>query len=367
MKKISLQLILHLCLLTAVSAQKYSNEFLSIGVGARAQGMGNAVTSFLNDPTAAIWNPAGLAFLDIDKGFQVGAMHNEMFAGVSKFDYLGIATPLANKKRALAFSFVRFGIDNIPNTLSLYQEDGTINYDNVKSFSAADYAFLASYAQKIGNPATSKLSIGGSAKIVYRNIGSFAHSWGFGADLGLQYRPNKKWSFGLMAKDITTTFNAWSFTLTDKEKQQLSFTGNDLPISSVEYTLPQITLGAAYRQDLGAFGLTTALDLVATTDGKRNTLISADPISIAPNVGAELDYKKIVFLRVGTNSFQQYTDFNKQKQWSNSPAFGAGVRLKRFQIDYALSKLGGGQEQATYSHIISLLLHIKPQRTARFD
>ncbi len=367
MRKNTVLSVFFLGLATLTFGQKYSNEFLSIGIGARAQGMAGAVTSSVNDATAALWNPAGLAFLDIDNGVQLGAMHHELFAGVGKYDYLGIATPISDHKRALAFSFVRFGIDNIPNTLSLYQDDGTIDYRNVKSFSAADYAFFGSYAQKIGNPATSKLSVGANAKIVYRNIGTFAHSWGFGADLGLQYKPNKKWSFALMLKDITTTFNAWSFTFTEKEKQQLSLNANTIPISSVEYTLPQIIFGGSYYKSFGALGLTTAVDLVMTTDGKRNTLISTNPISVAPNIGAELDYKKIVFLRAGTNSFQQYLDLNKQKQWSSSPAIGLGVKIKRFQFDYALSKLGGGQEQAAYSHIISLLFHIKPQKTARFD
>ncbi|HRD80451.1 MAG TPA: hypothetical protein PLL53_06815, partial [Saprospiraceae bacterium] len=43
------------------TAQKYSNEFLSIGVGARAQGMGMAVIAGGSDVTSGVWNPAGLA------------------------------------------------------------------------------------------------------------------------------------------------------------------------------------------------------------------------------------------------------------------------------------------------------------------
>ena len=41
-------------------APKYSNEFLSIGVGASAFGMSNAVVAGVDDVTAGYWNPAGL-------------------------------------------------------------------------------------------------------------------------------------------------------------------------------------------------------------------------------------------------------------------------------------------------------------------
>ena len=41
-------------------APKYSNEFLSLGVGAEAYGMGNAVVAQANDVNAMYWNPAGL-------------------------------------------------------------------------------------------------------------------------------------------------------------------------------------------------------------------------------------------------------------------------------------------------------------------
>ena len=58
-------------LATTAFAQKYSNEFLSIGVGARAQGLGNAVVANIQDVTAAAWNPAGLAAIDL-QGLQLG-------------------------------------------------------------------------------------------------------------------------------------------------------------------------------------------------------------------------------------------------------------------------------------------------------
>ncbi|MEL7162594.1 MAG: hypothetical protein AAFN92_17690, partial [Bacteroidota bacterium] len=121
------------CLLTfflarpqdAVTAQKYSNEFLTIGVGARAHGMGTAVVASQQDVYAAAWNPAGLSALDRDAGLEIGAMHAEWFGGVGNYDYLGFTLPLSSKNQRIGLSVIRFGIDNIPNTLSLYEADGT--------------------------------------------------------------------------------------------------------------------------------------------------------------------------------------------------------------------------------------------------
>ena len=141
--------------------------------------------------------------------------------------------------------------------------------------------------------------LGGNVKIVRRVIGSFANSWGFGIDLGLQYHVGKL-RLAAVGRDLTTTFNAWKVTFTEKEKEVLIATGNELPdINSVEYTKPQVLLGAAYPIVFKKFTLTPELNFTATTDGKRNTVLSADPVSIDPNLGAELNYNNFLFLRAG--------------------------------------------------------------------
>ena len=123
----------------------YTNDFLNIGVGARGLGMGNAQVASVEDVYAGFYNPAGLA--NINNTAQVGLMHSEYFAGIALYDYASFAVPLADKKRVFGFSFLRFGVDNIPNTLFLYGPDGSINYNNISSFSTADYAFMLHYAQ----------------------------------------------------------------------------------------------------------------------------------------------------------------------------------------------------------------------------
>ncbi len=348
---------------TYLQAQKYSNEFLSIGLGARAQGMGGAMVAHTNDATSSFWNPAGLSGIDTD--LQIGAMHAEWFGGIGKYDYVGFGMPLKDQPRYLGFSFIRFGVDGIPNTLSLYEDDGSVNYNNVTEFSAADYAFLFNYAQKFDSLG---LSIGVTPKVVYRKVGPFASSWGFGVDIGAQYEINDRFQVGVLLKDITTTFNAWRFNFSEDERQVLNLTGNEVPIRSFEITRPQIILGGAYHQNFTIkkeaegkkaqnIGVLAELDLIATTDGQRNTLISADPISIDPALGIELDYNQIVFLRSGINNIQQFTNIDNENQWSIQPNFGVGFRIYKFRIDYALTNLGGNSGVLP-SHIVSIRLDI---------
>lgn len=330
-----------------ILGQKYSNEFLGIGVGARAQAMGNAQTALAQDVTAGVWNPAGLNYLG--KGLQVGAMHSEWFAGVGKYDYVGFAKQINGGKQTVALSYIRFGIDNIPNTLSLYEEDGSINYNNIQPFSATDNAFLLSYAQKIKG-----LNLGGSAKIIRRKIGPFAGSWGFGIDLGISYKKNN-WTFAALGKDLTSTFNAWKFSFTDDEKEILSITGNDIPISSVEITRPQLILATAYQKKFGKIGLNAEVDLNVTTDGKRNVLISGNPFSIDPVLGVEMSYKDFVYLRGGMNHLQKYLDVAGSEKWSNQPSAGLGVKVYKIRLDYAFAN-SGSSDQSNYSHVVSLLI-----------
>ena len=97
----------------------YSNEFLHIGVGARAQAMSGAVTASVKDINAAFWNPAGLS--QIKSNLQLGVMHSDWFGGIGTYDHIGISKSLNKSKNSVAaVSMIRLGIDQIPNTCLLY-------------------------------------------------------------------------------------------------------------------------------------------------------------------------------------------------------------------------------------------------------
>jgi hypothetical protein len=355
MRILFLFLTLHISV-AGLYAQKYSNEFLAIGVGARAHGMSGAQTAVTNDLTAAYWNPAGLT--QIKAPLQLAGMHAEWFAGVGKYDYIGFGKSLNTDKNAyFALSVIRLGIDQIPYTINLVEPDGRINYDNVTEFSAADYAIMGSYARSLRVPG---LSVGGTVKVIRRIIGTFGSSWGFGADVGMQYQRGN-WKFGVQGRDLTTTFNAWSFNLTEREKEVFTATKNEIPQSNTEITRPRFLLGAARQFAVGKkTSLLPVVDLELTTDGQRNVLVSSKSFNMDARVGIEADYDEFVQLRAGLGNFQKVKDdFDPTKtRLSFQPNFGVGIRLNRFQIDYALTDIGN-VAQVQYSHIISLRLNFK--------
>ncbi len=349
------------CLVTFASfAQlpKYSNEFLAIGIGARAHGMAGAQVASVNDITAGYWNPAGMS--DVQSTFQLGAMHSEWFAGIGKFDYLSLAKPIANSARnaVLGVTVIRFGVDNIPNTFNLIDADGSINFENVTPFSAADYAGFFTYSQKLPSK---KMQLGASSKVIYRKVGPFGSAWGFGLDLGLIYNLKRNWRFGLMARDITSTFNAWKFNFTDEEKLILNYTDNEIPKSSFEITSPVIIAGVAYQVSLREqirFLMEVNLDFSSV--GRRNVLVSTKYLNVDPHIGMELAYKEFLFLRGGIGNIQKIKDdLNPNRSsFTFQPNVGVGLKMGGLKIDYALTNVGNYSD-VLYSHVVSLIMDLK--------
>ena len=330
----------------AAQARKYSNEFLNIGVDARSLGMSGATIASVSDATAGYWNPAGLTA--IRNRYDFALMHAEYFASIAKYDYVAAAMPIDAVSTA-GISIIRFGVDDIMDTSELIDQDGNVDYDRINLFSAADYALLFSYARK---SKIEGLSYGANVKVIYRNIGDFADAFGFGLDVGAQYQW-KRWRFGLMARDITSTFNAWSFD-TEKFEDVFLATGNELPEDALEITTPQLLLGVARSFDFNSkFSLLVEGNSQFSFAGERNTLISSKAINIDPSLGFEFGYKGFVFLRGGVGNFQRETDFRGKESLNFQPNIGIGFRYKNIAVDYALTDIAD-QSTALYSNIFSL-------------
>lgn len=331
-------------------APKYSNEFLAIGVGAGGLALAGAQAPVATGIQAAYWNPAGLAFLE--KRAEGSLMHASYFGGIANYDYAGLAIR-TDSQSVLGISYIRFGVDDIPDTRFLI-ENGQVDYRRIRTFSSVDNAYLLSYARK--NAGLPGLTLGGSFKLIYRRAGRFANAWGFGLDAGARYRL-RKWNLGLVLRDVTTTFNAWSFNTTEFE-QVFAQTGNAIPVNSTELTLPSLTLGISrswsFLKDKVA--VQPVLDVVNTFDGKRNTLLSSGVVSCDPRLGMEIRAFRVFAVRSGLGNWQRVRNFDGGLDWRYRFTFGAGIRWKTFAIDYAITDLGG-QSEALYSHIFSLNAH----------
>ena len=330
---------------------KYSNDFLSIGVSARALGMSNSIVSLVDDVTAGYWNPAGLSLITQDR--QIALMHNEYFAGIAKFDYGALAARI-DASSVMSLSVIRVGIDDIPNTLYFIDSEGNFNYNKITSFSVANYGFLISYGRKSSK--IKGLRFGATAKVVHNQAGDFASSWGFGIDIGLQY-DYKNWKFGIFGRDISTTFNAWTFSFSDADKAQLTLLGNDIPENSLEITLPRLIIGVGKKINITKkISCLAALDADVTFDGKRNVLISSNTASIDPHAGVELLYNNFIFLRGGIGNIQYELNENNKNIRTCQFSAGLGINIKNnISIDYTLSNLGNSSI-ALYSNVFSLKL-----------
>lgn len=319
---------------------------MNIGVDAASLAMSNAVVSSTNDVNSGYWNPAGLTQLE---GEQVAFMHGSYFANIAQYDYLAYAKNIDDQS-AWGFSAIRFGVDNILNTTQLIDSQGNIDYNRITLFSAADYGFTFSYARKLQVPG---FQYGVNAKVIRRIIGDFASSWGFGFDFGLQY-DNENWHYGLMIRDITTTYNIWNINKEEFSKVSNAIAGQNQTIpENSEITLPKVQFGLSKKF---AFHNESAL-LVASNLNLRfeqtNDLISTKILSIDPAVGLEYSYIDMVFVRSGVGNFQNITQLDNKKSISFQPNIGLGFKYRGIQIDYALTDLGD-QSAAIYSNIFSV-------------
>ncbi|OIP28322.1 hypothetical protein AUK22_04320 [bacterium CG2_30_54_10] len=224
--KTILKLLLPIALCVTVLSPAHAESagragaYLKMGIGARALGMGSAFTAVADDSTAAFWNPAGLATLDKP---EASFMHANLTLD-RKYNFFNYAHILrgkeGKKKGVVALSYIRFGVDGIPETrlatgntsgpfvpadgLPATNPGGTYTAGkNVYIFSYFDdteTSTFGTYARRLNERWYGGVNVKSLRQDLFTNS---ANSWGF--DLGFLYKATPKATFGLSIRDLGET------------------------------------------------------------------------------------------------------------------------------------------------------------------
>lgn len=316
---------------------KYAGEFMALGVGGRALGMGGAFVAVANDVTSGYYNPAGLANINYP---QLSLMHSEQFGDLVNYDYGAVAIPYSTDM-SFGLSVMRLGVDGIPDTRNaLYDANGDgivdinedrLDYSRITEFSNQDWAFYLTVAKR----QSENFYWGINAKIIRRDLAEFSAT-GIGFDVGAYYMPIENLSLGANLQDATTTLIAWS-------------TGRN------ELVSPTLKVGGAYKfvEILGGY-IMPALDLDIRFENRQfASNFNVGPVSFDMHAGFEYNFKNIVSVRAGYNDVKQFT-------------VGAGVKLPKLNIDYSFARFSGSEiDRLPDSHRISLILTLEEPRFIR--
>ncbi len=147
------------------AAESSAAQFLSLGFGARALGMGEAYTAVADDISSVYYNPAGLAGGDAGREVSFSHAWHVQDTAVSQLAYM---------RRPYAFLVTYFSAGDLEGR----DDAGSPTGD----FTARDLALQASRGVRLG-----PLLAGASAKLISQRIKT-SGATSFAADLGLLYR-----------------------------------------------------------------------------------------------------------------------------------------------------------------------------------
>jgi hypothetical protein len=321
------------------SVAKYAGEFLSLGVGGRALGMGGAFVALANDVTAGYWNPAGLSRINYP---QIALMHDERYGSLVNYDYGAVAMPVGTNT-SWGFSVLRLGVDDlIDNRNAGIDINGNPTVDptevrgydksKLRYFNAADWAFYVTYSKK----QSEDFSYGANLKVIRRDLGD-ASATGIGLDIGVWYMPMDNVMLGANLQDVTTTFLAWN-------------TGTNELIS------PTMKIGSAVF--IEAFGgrFAPAIDFDVRFERRKTaSTFALGPVSFDAHLGTEFMFRDVVAFRVGYNDVKQMS-------------FGAGLRFPKLNIDYSFARFAqSATDRLDDTHRISLMFTLEAEQFKRVD
>lgn len=231
---------------------KYTADFLTLGVGARALAMGGAGTALSDNAYAAYWNPAGLGQLT---RYEVSFMHSTL-NGQDAYDFVSYVHPLKNRG-AIGVSWLRVGVNDIPIT-SLPVVSRPVGPTNrpqvIGTFNNTDNAFLLSSGWTIPSFSGVDFHLGGTLKLLYMSGYRTTNAIGGGADIGFvattsAEKPHRL-TLGLQASDAFRTKIYWN---TPPPSADLT--------SHTETIAPNLKIGIATTHALAIFQSTLILAL----------------------------------------------------------------------------------------------------------
>ena len=276
---------------------RYTADFLTLGVGARALGMGGAGTALSDNAYAPYWNPAGLGQLT---RYEVSFMHSTLNEA-DAYDFVGYVHPL-KKRGAIGVSWLRVGVDDIPIT-SLPVVSRPVGPTNrpevVGSFNNTDNAFLFASGWKLPSRYGIDLHLGGTLKLLYMSGYRSTNAIGGGADIGFIAMTNPEKAhqlmLGLQVSDVFTTKLYWNTPPPSADQT-----------SHTETILPHLKIGIATVHRLPIFRSTLIFALDTYVQNQAGLEAEPEPTVETPqespvelHAGAEWTLFDLLALRVG--------------------------------------------------------------------
>ena len=287
-----------------------SANFLGIGLGARAIGMGGAYCSTNVDPSVIYWNPGAIARFNKDKFL----MSNTSWL-IDTDLYFSTYIKKIDSSRSIGFywSYLDYGKDEV---YTLDDQDGTDLF-----WDASDLAIGATYAMNL----TDRFSFGGGVKYVAQNIYNESAST-LALDAGLLYTSqDNSFNIGMSISNI-----GFDMILSGKDLYQIididpDNDGNNQTIVA-NLNTDYFPIPIIYRMGISTKKtMNDNLKLLSSIDA----VIPSDDVEHI-NIGFELSYLDRVFLRSG---YRKIGNSDSQQ----GLAIGAGAKLYVFGLDLTLN------------------------------
>lgn len=297
-----------------------SAQFLKIGVGARAGGMGGAFAAVSNDVSALYWNPAGITGLSsLTSGFS----HSQWFADISH-NFAGIAVPLGSSD-VLGLHAISLNTGEQEVT-TVEKPDGAGIY-----YTVSDLAIGLSYARSL----TDRFSVGVTAKYI-QQIAYNESASTMALDIGTSLRTGfHNLVIGMCISNLGGTMKLEGTDLIALADINKSISGEYNPDARLKTEAFPLPLN--FRVGI-AMNILGAEDPLVQLEGHRLTLAvdgnHPNDNNERVNIGGEYAWDETFFVRAG------YKINYDTEKWG----MGAGVKVKvgnqRLTFDYSQIDFG---------------------------